>query len=69
MVMGFKHHAHTFISQHAGTTDEYTKQLELETQRQINDIAQLSNAHVPEVIQLLLKAVTDVSITAPEKKL
>lgn len=57
------------FSQHAGTTDEYTKQLELDTQRQINDIAQLSNAHVPEVIQLLLKAVTDVSITVPEKKL
>jgi len=56
-----------YIRKHAGTTDEYTKQLEEETQRQINDIAQLSNSHVPEVIQLLLKAVTDVSITVPTK--
>lgn len=55
------------VTQHTGTTDEYTKQLEQETQLQINDIAQLSNARVPEVIQLLLKAVTDVSITVPTK--
>lgn len=56
------------LHKHAGTTDEYTKKLDLETQRQINDIAQLSNAHVPEVIQLLLKAVTDVSIIVPAKE-
>jgi len=56
-----------YIKKHAGTTDEYTKQLEVETSRQINDIGLLANAHVNEVIQLLLNSVTNVNVAVPTK--
>ncbi len=52
---------HTY-EQHAGSTDEYTKQLEADTVAQISVIQQASSSHVPEVIKLLLDSVTKVSL-------